>query len=177
MRRHSNENSGNNSLRLVPRTTQRCLDEPRKANPGKKRQCIEIENDTVTAQKKSRCIRAPDKPGPAAPRNKKTKTQNGGVWVLQERIDLALARELLDNLPQAHRDRKILVHMLEHTDPNTGLHEAVYRHGGGRDSGRIYGSNCVQRLSSGTRNFLLVATHTDIDVGNCFPVILYQVCT
>jgi hypothetical protein len=115
-------------------------------------------------------------PPPLVALNKKPKTQKSGEWVLQERVNLETVEVLLKNLPLIHRDRNSLRHILEHTDPVTGLHAVEYYHGGGRDAGRLYGSKSIQRMSGGTRDYLLADTHTDIDIDNCFPVIFHQVC-
>jgi hypothetical protein len=51
-----------------------------------------------------------------------------------------------------------------------------YNYAKGRVNGRLYGFNSIQRVTKNIRGFLTEGITTDIDMANCHPVILYELC-
>jgi len=51
-----------------------------------------------------------------------------------------------------------------------------YGYAKGRVNGRLYGFNSIQRIPKDIRGFLTEGITTDIDMANCHPVILYELC-
>jgi hypothetical protein len=52
----------------------------------------------------------------------------------------------------------------------------AYGYAKGRVNGRLYGFNSIQRVIKDIRGFLTEGITTDIDMANCHPVILYELC-
>jgi uncharacterized protein (DUF433 family) len=103
------------------------------------------------------------------------------VWKLEERLDLDMVHMCLDpakGLPLVHRDRVVLNKILEYTNKQTGvLKDVKYYHSKHRQSGRVYASISLQRLSSKVRNLCIPndGKSIDVDIANAHPEILYQV--
>ena len=51
-----------------------------------------------------------------------------------------------------------------------------YGYAKGRVNGRLYGQNSIQGIRKDVRGFLTQGLTTDIDMANCHPVILYELC-
>ena len=51
-----------------------------------------------------------------------------------------------------------------------------YGYSKGRVNGRLFGSNSIQGIRKDVRSFLTEGITTDIDIVNCHPVILYELC-
>lgn len=51
-----------------------------------------------------------------------------------------------------------------------------YGYAKGRVNGRLYGQNSIQSIRKDVRGFLTEDITTDIDMANCHPVILYELC-
>jgi hypothetical protein len=119
----------------------------------------------------------------AGPKKKKKKQKQKPVWVLDERVALGMVEACLDpvkGLPLDHRDRPVLEYILQHTDRESGLRRVEYYHSKHRQSGRLYASNSLQRLSSKVRNLCIPNDEKnkksiDVDIANAHPEILWQV--
>jgi hypothetical protein len=113
-------------------------------------------------------------------KSKKLRKSKGAQpgWVLQERVDLDMVRVLLNpvtGLPLDHRDRSVLDNIHKHTNRESGLHQVEYYHSQYRQSGRVYASNSLQRLSRKVRDLCVPSKVCDIDITNAHPDILWQV--
>jgi hypothetical protein len=102
------------------------------------------------------------------------------VWVLHERLDLDMVKACLDpvkGLPLNHRDRDVLECILEDTDEESKFLLVEYYHSKNRQSGRVYASISLQRLSSKVRNLCIPddGKSIDVDIANAHPEILCQV--
>jgi hypothetical protein len=149
-----------------------------KQNQQKKRQ-----------KKRMKMIKSPH------PKNKKKRKENSSsssrlkkpkkcypppVWGLHERLSLEMVAACLDpakGLPLDHRDRPVLEYILQHTDRESGLLRVEYHYSKHRQSGRVYASNSLQRLSSKVRNLCIPNDDKsiDVDIANAHPEILCQV--
>ena len=53
---------------------------------------------------------------------------------------------------------------------------STYDYAKGRVNGRLYGSNSIQGMWKEVRGFLTEGITTDIDMANCHPILLYELC-
>jgi hypothetical protein len=81
--------------------------------------------------------------------------------------------DLVTGLPLDHRDRHVLEYILQHTDRESGLLQVEYYYSKHRQSGRLYASNSLQRLSSTVRNLCIPNEGIDLDLANAHPVMLW----
>ena len=66
---------------------------------------------------------------------------------------------------------KYLNHKVKHPDEWT-----PYKYAGKRTDGRLYGVNSLQTLKREIKGFLTEGITTDIDIANCHPTILLELC-
>ena len=66
---------------------------------------------------------------------------------------------------------KYLTHKIKKPDEQTS-----YKYHGSRINGRLYGINSLQTVKRQIKSFLTEKITTDIDIANCHPVILLELC-
>lgn len=66
---------------------------------------------------------------------------------------------------------KYLAHKVKKPDERTS-----YKYHGSRINGRLYGINSLQTIKRQIKSFLTKGITTDIDIANCHPVILLELC-
>ena len=70
---------------------------------------------------------------------------------------------------------RLLMRVMESIDPDTGELRATYKHAKSLTFGRLYAYPSMQSVSGWIRRLCAHGLYHDIDIENCFPVILSQV--
>lgn len=118
------------------------------------------------------------KPSQRTHEDKKDKVKTSPViLVLQETYHIPRVKQYT-NHPEVKPSDQWRLHQIMKQADRIGVLQVEYCHAQGRSSGRLYakGSYSLQSLSRRLRNSLAQDTHFDIDIVNCNPTLLHQLC-
>jgi len=100
--------------------------------------------------------------------------QEGTVFTYREKWNLVEAASVLASLPVGHHDTPVLRKVLSDADDD-GFVTVRYKYAEGLDHGRVYATKSYQNVTVNTRRRCARDTYMDLDIVNCFPVLLLQV--
>jgi hypothetical protein len=99
------------------------------------------------------------------------------ILVLHEHYDIQVVKRLSRHPDVKPSNRRKLREIVKHADKEGSL-KVEYCYANGRSSGRLYAKNKVslQSMSRRLRNTLAQNNHFDLDIQNCNPTLLLQLC-